>query len=130
MVSNVKLTFNIHETGVTKYWHKIADHYFYCSDDSTLERLSPPLLLRFFCHDKSNYDFANCFFRPLNSSLSDFKCLTWALLFLAHSHQSNIVVLILDADACTVSNCKAIYSDSHQDKIHYLCRRGLHLQTL
>ena len=99
-------------------------------NDSILERLSPHYFI--FLSWQIKLWFRKLFFRPRppNSSLSDFKCLTLALLFLAHSHQSNIVLLILDADPCTVSNCKAIYSDSHQDKIHYLCRRGLHLQTL
>ena len=70
--------------------------------------------------------FSFVFWKKVKTPKRHFK-INWPL---AHSHQSNIVLLILDADPCTVSNCKAIYSDSHQDKIHYLCRRGLHLQTL
>ena len=99
-------------------------------NDSILERLSPHCFYFYFFVMTNQSMISQIFFRPPISSLSYFKCLTRALLFLAHSHQSNIVLLILDADPCTVSNCKAIYSDSHQDKIHYLCRRGLHLQTL
>ena len=127
MVGHAYLTFNIHEKAVTKCCHTIALLWWF-----DFGKAFTPLFFRsfFFCHDKSNYDFANYFFVLPNSSLSDFKCLTRPLLILVHSHQSNIVLLILDADPCTVSNCKAIYSDSHQDKIHYLCRRGLHLQTL